>query len=194
MTEKICTIDDCKGLQVAKGYCDNHYRLMRRNGSPFVRKKAGNGSLYEWLVNNCMTQTDKCIIWPFALKSNRYAAFYKNGRKIHAHRFACELKNGSPPSPKHHAAHKCNNRSCVNALHLRWATATENAKDKIKHGTHVFGEKAYNAKLTEEQVKVIRSLRGKVPQSKIGKLFNITQSHVKDIQLGKRWKGIINGN
>jgi hypothetical protein len=194
MVDKICIIDGCKSAQAAKGYCDNHYRLAKRNGSPLIKKKASNGELLNWVRSNCQKDTNECIIWPFALKSNGYASFRQNYKMLYAHREVCKIAHGGPPTPKHHAAHSCNNRACVNAGHLRWATAEENAKDKTKHGTQPYGEKVHNAKLTKEQVRVIRNLRGKAPQSKIGEMFGITQSHVKDIQLGKCWKEEINGN
>ena len=43
---------------------------------------------------------------------------------------------------------------------LRWSTHQENIRDKWKHGTMVNGEKHHNAKLSDNLVRVARTLRG----------------------------------
>jgi hypothetical protein len=60
-----------------------------------------------------------------------------------------------PRPPNAHAAHRDGNSLNDNAGNLRWATATENAADKLKHGTHLCGERAPMSKLTEPDVLAI---------------------------------------
>ncbi len=76
-----------------------------------------------------------------------------------AHRYMCILAHGEPPFPNALAIHSCGkgHEGCVNPNHLRWATHKENADDKEAHGRHLKGSAVYNAKLTEERVKFIRS-------------------------------------
>jgi hypothetical protein len=49
-------------------------------------------------------------------------------------RLVCEETHGLPPTPKHDAAHKtrsgCLGKLCVNPWHIRWATRSENERDK----------------------------------------------------------------
>ena len=52
------------------------------------------------------------------------------------------------------------------------------------------GEKHHNAKLTEEQVKEIRSIKN-LSQSKIAKLYGISQITVSEIKGFKKWKHVV---
>ena len=50
------------------------------------------------------------------------------------------------------------------------------------------GEKSVHSKLTQEQVGLIRSLKGKMSGPKIGEMFGITSGNVYHIWHGKTWK------
>lgn len=186
--KKSCTIQNCTKSHVARGLCRNHYEIMRRNGSPIIRQRVSPNELLRFIHLNCQKNTDNCIEAPFGMKQNGYAAFGRDGKKIHAHREVCIIAHGKPPSKKHHAAHSCGNKKCLNSRHLRWATPSENQKDKISHGTQYFGSDVHNAKLKNEDVLQIRSFRGKLSQSKIAEMFGISQSYVSEIQLKKTWE------
>ena len=68
--------------------------------------------------------------------------------------------------PDNFACHTCDNPGCVNPLHLFDGTNDENVKDMMQKGRHRYGgfikgncigTKNNNSKLTEEQVRDIRS-------------------------------------
>jgi hypothetical protein len=42
------------------------------------------------------------------------------------HRFTCWAAHGPPPALKMVAAHSCNNKACLNPMHLRWLTHADN--------------------------------------------------------------------
>ncbi len=63
----------------------------------------------------------------------------------------------------------------------RWGTSAENTNDQRKHGTLIGGERHGMAKLSNEQVERIRSLKGTVTQRAIANRFGISQGHVSDI-------------
>ncbi len=98
-------------------------------------------------------ETDDCLIWPFSLDAKGYPqamdahGFYKPHRRI------CEMAYGAPPSPKHHAAHLCGIRACLNKRHLEWSTPFENAQHKFMHGTGYRGKRTLN----DQQVIDIRT-------------------------------------
>lgn len=97
----------------------------------------------EFIALALCSNTDECIIWPFAIrKSSGYGAHSEgsgNNKKNHdIHRYVCVQAHGQPEIGEE-AAHQCGNRLCINFRHLYWATHLENMKDAKKHGTPVGG-------------------------------------------------------
>jgi hypothetical protein len=72
---------------------------------------------------------------------------------------------------------------------LAWGSASENAADKIEHGTHLFGENAPVVKLSEADVLEIRS-RPRAPLKQLAAQFGVTISNISAIRLRKSWKHI----
>ncbi|WJI43714.1 hypothetical protein NL532_24210 [Mesorhizobium sp. C120A] len=75
----------------------------------------------------------------------------------------------------------------MNQWHLSWKTPIENAADKLDHGTIARGEQHGNAKLTEADVRSIRSLGGGLLHREIGDLFGVTSSTISVIRSRKSW-------
>ena len=88
---------------------------------------------------------------------------------------ALKRRRGQRPGSGYefHAAHSCNNPPCLNYRHLRWATVVENQHDKIAHGTALRGAKHPQTKLTEDDVRLIRSevSRFKTPHQALAERF-----------------------
>lgn len=73
-----------------------------------------------------------------------------------------------------------------NALdNLAYVTKPENESHKIIHGTSVHGERNGRAKLSDDAVKLIRTLlENGWTQVQVAERFNITQGHVSAIKRG----------
>lgn len=82
---------------------------------------------------------------------------YMNGKRIYvyAHRLVLETFIGKPPTLEHQCAHWDGNPLNNHYSNLRWATASENTKDKVRHGRHLNGHR----KFTEEDVLDMRAMR-----------------------------------
>lgn len=99
-------------------------------------------------------ETDECIIWPYSLDQKGYPQASEKRVQYKPHRRVCEWAHGPAPTPKHHAAHLCGNRTCVNKRHIIWATPSENETHKSQmHGLRRRSEKRT---LTDGQVMDIR--------------------------------------
>lgn len=95
---------------------------------------------------------------------------------------------GSPPSPEHEAAHNDGNPRNNMLSNLRWATPTENAADKLSHGTDPAGEGNGNAKLKLSDVCCIRELAASgMARSGIALLYGVTPQNIKLIIERKIW-------
>jgi hypothetical protein len=106
-----------------------------------------------------------CWSWTgHTLRSNRpwqrYGGFgYWSGGKtvnVRAHRFSWTLVNGPIPDGLF-VCHKCDNSNCVNPDHLFLGDAKANADDCKAKGRSWFGVRNGRAKLTEDDVRAIRS-------------------------------------
>jgi hypothetical protein len=85
---------------------------------------------------------------------------------------------------RHLDGNKLNNR----LSNLQYGTRQENEADRILHGTSNRGERCGNARLTRTMVKEILRLRAAGwLQRKIASRFKVSQNHVKNILLGRRW-------
>ena len=130
-----------------------------------------------------------CFPWPYARQSAGYAHLYFNGKTELASRIVCTMVNGECDPSKPFVRHSCGkgHLACFNAGCLEWGTAKENTHDAITHGTLARGVRVGTAKLSENEVALIRSLCGVVPQSKIAARFGISQGQVSFIHTNKRW-------
>lgn len=91
--------------------------------------------------------------------------------------------------PDHfHACHDCGNKSCCNPRHIYAGTAKQNNADKKKHGTYVHGESVHFSKLTENDVRAIRSQSGTDKQ--VAEMYGVTPGNIWAIRAGKTWKGV----
>ena len=73
---------------------------------------------------------------------------------------------------------------------LEWATAKDNQGDRVRHGTHIRGERCPHAKLTHERVAELRILcaTGQATQEIAGRMFGLPQQQVSKIIRGVSYK------
>ncbi len=84
--------------------------------------------------------------------------------------------------------HNDGNRQNIKLENLKWGTQFENADDAIRHGTQVRGETSGRAKLTTDQVLIIKRLSsyGHSLRS-LGKRFRVDHTTIGAIKTGKSW-------
>lgn len=103
-------------------------------------------------------------------------------------RLAYQLWKGEIPEGLD-VCHTCDNGWCYNPEHLFLGTPTENIQDSIDKGRFPVGEKSLKHKLTEKEVIEILDLLARgMGAVEISKYTCVTESAIRMIRDGKRWK------
>ena len=183
-TTRVCSVKGCQRKHSSKGFCDKHYRQMRKHGTTNLMP---HEICFSFLVEAIKLATDSCIPWPFGISKNGYGAMIFEGKQTTSHRVALVLSTGKNPSDLQ-ACHSCRLRCCVNPRHLRWGTPRENQLDRIKDGTHQIGRHNSNAVLTESQVLSIYS----DPRQGVtlADEYSVSSTAIYYIKQGKAWSSV----
>lgn len=115
---------------------DDAYReAVAKSDALLVKTLGGEPERYLNETVMSFSEREECLSWPFARNANGYGKIRLGSRMLTVSRLVCERAYGDPPTPDHEAAHSCGkgHEGCVNPFHLRWATAKENAADRIVH-------------------------------------------------------------
>lgn len=131
-----------------------------------------------------------CWEWQ-AFKNKGYGMFQYKGRPWLAHRVAYLLEHRLSPEDMEGVVirHLCHNRACVNPKHLDEGTHQDNKDDAVLAGRHARGEKTGTARLSKEDILLIREAwaNRELTQAEFAEEFNISQPHVSDIVNRRRW-------
>jgi len=143
----------------------------------------GNGAVVRWLREHASYQGGECLMWPFSRVRNGYGHVGYLGKLVYAHRFMCELVNGPPPTPEHHASHSCGKgrQGCVNPRHLEWKTASENHLERRRHGTAATSIWGAKGKLSRDTVEAIRRLEGLTTNMELARRFDVSVDTIRRI-------------
>jgi len=119
-------------------------------------------------------------------KANGYARMWDSGKGARASRVVWRLFKGEFDAALH-VLHRCDNPGCVNPDHLFLGTHQDNMDDRDAKGRlkHSRGSRHPNAKLTEEQVRAIRS------DPRVGRLvaadYGVAEVTIQAVRSGRNW-------
>lgn len=132
-----------------------------------------------------------CWLWIGCINQGGYAqiSVYGLGARS-AHRLMYEMHKGAVPDGMD-VCHKCDVRSYVNPDHLFAGFATENIHDMQRKGRSrgAVGTKNIKAKITEEEVRLIRLEDGTLSQ--IGAKYGLKTSAVWSIRNKQTWGHVV---
>lgn len=191
MTENDCRIEGCANpIKYQTGrLCNAHYLRWRRHGDPL----GGNtmvGAPMAWLKKHSGYKQDDCLEWPFSRAANGYGTIRYDGESAPAHRVMTILVYGNPPYTKAMATHSCGNghKGCVNPKHLRWSTAKQNQKDRVRHGTSNRPIHCGQSKLSvEDACRIKRKLNNGDRCVDLSKEYGVNYVTIHDIKSGRSW-------
>jgi len=168
-----------------KGFCGKHSMRFRRHGDPLAGRTS-RGESFLWLKKIVANPPQNCVVWPYG-KTTGYGKLQYAGRKILAHRLSLILFTGEEPDGMWatHLPVICHDPACVNPLHLRWASPTQNQADRLEDETSTRGESNGNSELTVEKVLEIRE--DSRPQLIIALEHGVSRGHVISIKNRHRW-------
>lgn len=185
---RICSIPGCGKTVRARGWCQCHWLRWYRHGDPTSGGSSRTAARRYLETVVLLYDGPECLFWPFDTDGGGYARLGMNGKRLIVSRFVCAKAHGPAPTPKHEAAHSCGNGhlACVAKSHLSWKTRAGNFADKLVHNTHNRGERNGAAKLTQEQVRLVRSLLGQSRQI-IAAQVGTSAANVDHILRGDSW-------
>jgi hypothetical protein len=133
---------------------------------------------------------DGCWEWQGRAAYNGYGILSHMSTWVFAHRVSWAIHSGEDAGDKM-VLHSCDNRRCVNPMHLRLGDTHDNIMDSVERGrwNRPAGEDHCRAKLTWEQVHDIRRrhLAGEV-QKDLADEFGVGRSAIKAIIRNRTWR------
>lgn len=148
-------------------------------------------------------EPDECWLWTGKLYPDGSGRLSIRGIPLKVSQLSYFIHWGLHPYTGLVVCHTCDDRACVNPMHLWLGTQAENMADCRRKGRTCAGDKAslrrythlvrkgvnhHNARLTDHLVAKIRMLRKSgLTQRKIAKKFGIKQPQVSRICHGVRW-------
>lgn len=130
-------------------------------------------------------KTDSCWLWQGAPASHGYGLLSFKMKRDTAPRWSYQLFKGKIKD-EGVICHNCDNRRCVNPAHLFQGTHNDNVQDKIKKGRQPYGKATGHIKLSDDQVKKVIELRGKIGCTALARELKVTHSLISMIWAGKR--------
>lgn len=129
-----------------------------------------------------LSETDDCILWPFAVrKSSGYGAYDEgqeaSKKNYDVHRYVCEKAHGPAPE-NYETRHLCSRKLCINPRHVLWGNHLMNMTDAKSHGAlrgggihrqKIFALDRAKIKASKESLVTIAARYGMEP-SHIGKV------------------------
>ena len=127
----------------------------------------------------------ECLEFTGNTGSTGYGCISWGNKTANVHRMVYQLVHGLELPSDVFIRHSCFNRRCCNIAHLSHGSPADNIADTVNAGRHPRGESHGNRKLTEEQVRDIRSSAEKTKV--LSERYGITYVTVQRIRSGKAW-------
>jgi len=194
--------------------CSYSVKKSRENRSSFCSKKCMNEKVHEWAekrnskyltysqkiekakesFEKHVIRKDGCWGWSGAKDQDGYARMSCSPKLCaeRAHVASYIIYKGQIPKGMC-ILHRCDVRECTNPKCLFAAYPKYNSADMVLKDRQAKGSKNGSSKLNEDQVKEIKvKIDMGIPGAILAKEYNVNNSTISVIKLGKRWKHVPN--
>ena len=137
-----------------------------------------------------------CWDWRGEVMNKGYGIIrFNSGLRILAHRMSHVIFTGGIPDELG-VLHSCDRPICVQPAHLHTGTQKVNMDEAIErerwnpaqNAGRDYGERHHLAKLTEDDVRLIRSRV--LSQRKLAAIFGVTRKTIEQVQSGRTWRHV----
>ena len=177
-----CSIEGCDNPHMGRGWCAKHWARWNRYGDPEFpvtdKYKSIPAEDRFWKYAK-PGEEGECWGWIGPMHSQGYGNLSVNGKKMFAHRFSYKLHQGAIPQNSY-VLHRCHNRICTNPDHLYVGSAQDNMMDMA-----CAGRQAHQVILPHQAQEIRRMAARGGMQSKIAKLYGVSDTTISRIVLGK---------
>lgn len=187
-----CSVEGCDKPAHARGLCKSlHYTRWCRDKQNAESKQAYKLTAQENFLRYPLRVEGECYVWTEARDKKGYGRVggYQEGTQF-THRMAMSVHLGRPLDEDEYVLHTCDNPPCNRIEHLYIGTQQKNIIDATIRDRVAFGERHWNRKLTEGEVREIRALEGTMTQKAIAEKFGIHSNSVRDIQKRRTWRRV----
>lgn len=138
-----------------------------------------------------------CWIWNACIHSTGYGRMGTSDGKVeYGHRISWLIHKGAIPKGLE-VCHHCDIRACVNPEHLFLGTRKDNMMDASRKGRCKMPKASYAssdehqvAKLTNDQVRLIRSNSG-ITNVEFSRMYNVNPSTISNAKTGKTFRDVL---
>lgn len=165
-------------------------KTCRRCGKPYYGATSGFlcGLKCRILANSKIDHESGCWIWQRVIMHTGYGRTSIGRKNAAAHRVSYQIFKG-PITDGLLVCHTCDTRACVNPDHLFLGTVQDNSDDCVAKGRQIHGERINTAKLTEAQVRAIRS--DTRMQKDIAAAYGVRRNQIAAIKQRKSWRHVL---
>lgn len=181
-----CSVEGCSRKPHARGWCDNHWHLWRRNGDPAKRRIESHGMTGTPTYRTWQSMKERC----YKDYSINYEHYGDRGIKV------CERWQNSFKAfledmgerPEGMTIDRIDNDGDYTPENCQWSTAKQQANNRRASG--LCGEGVGTHKLTVIDVINIRHCFGAISGIKLAKLYGVDSQSIYDIWNGRSWKNV----
>lgn len=131
-------------------------------------------------TNGCLRCTNYCV------GSEGYVRISIGNKQWTGHRYSFYIKNKYLPEV---VRHTCDNKWCVNPMHLLSGTHKDNVRDRVERGRSAKGENNGRSKLNRDKViDILHDIH--TPISSLARKYSVDPKVIRDIKNGVTWRSV----